>query len=221
MSNSDLTGAMLHKTDLSGSKLCGANVQGADFRLAILTNTDCTNADMTTAWFIPFRMTNPSKSPGTTVLGPTMRNEHPKGDFTSAVLGVRLVSGRHFWAARCGGSTISIAIGVATDGHNLHSDGVCCGMDGKSFGFSITSSGAMKVFSKAQATTVVRGNVKGWASQQLVGLLLNQDTSRISLYVDGIFVVECSLPKQPYFPAFSMANRGTFWSLEEGAQLQD
>ena len=63
---------------------------------------------------------------------------------------------------------------------------------------------------------VVRGTLRGYGVGQTVGLLLDQDTSHLSLYIDGQFVVQYSIPPAPYSPAFSMLN-GSEWTLVEGA----
>ena len=72
------------------------------------------------------------------------------------------------------------------------------------------------LFNEGVNVRVVRGTLRGYGVGQTVGLLLDQDTSHLSLYIDGQFVVQYSIPPAPYSPAFTMAN-GSEWTLVEGA----
>ena len=124
------------------------------------------------------------------------------------------MGGRHYWAARVNKLTHSynLFIGVTQDGHGLGNDNTWCGGDGHSVGFQ--SDGSLD--NKGVDVRVVRGTLRGYGVGQTVGLLLDQDTSHLSLYIDGQFVVQYSIPPAPYSPAFSMYH-GSEWTLVEGA----
>ena len=103
-------------------------------------------------------------------------------------------------------------IGVTQDGHGLGNDDMICGGDGHSVG--LWSGGSLH--NTGVDVRVVRGTLRGYGAGQTVGLLLDQDTSHLSLYIDGQFVVQYSIPPAPYSPAFTML-RGSEWTLVEGA----
>jgi hypothetical protein len=158
-------------------------------------------------------MHNPTLNPSARISGNTMTTSR-NGVYANIVIGMRLVGGRHYWAARVNKLTDSwrLIIGVTQDGHGLGNDDTYCGGDGHSVGFC--SDG--KWDKEAIDVRVVRGTLRGYGVGQTVGLLLDQDTSHLSLYIDGQFVVQYSIPPAPYSPAFSMAN-GSEWTLVEGA----
>ena len=158
-------------------------------------------------------MHNPTRSRSARISGNTMTTSRD-GVWASVGIGMRLVGGRHYWAARVNKLTSShcLLIGVTQDGHGLGNDGTYCGGDGHSVGFCPDGD----LDHQGVDVRVVRGTLRGYGVGQTVGLLLDQDTSHLSLYIDGQFVVQYSIPPAPYSPAFSMVN-GSEWTLVEGA----
>ncbi len=211
LSNSNLSNANLTNTTLTNANLYGSNLTNAMTSGVNMIGANITNVTGRTTGTIT--MHNPTLSPSARISGNTMttsRNDR----WASVVIGMRLVGGRHYWAARVNKLTgiYRLFIGVRQDGHGLRNDNTCCGEDGHSVG--LRSDGSLN--SERVGVRVVRGTLRGYGVGQTVGLLLDQDSSHLSLYIDGQFVVQYSIPPAPYSPAFSMYQESE-WTLVKGA----
>ena len=212
----DLSNANLTNTNLTNANLCGSNLTNAMTSGVNMIGANTTNVTGRTTGTIT--MHNPTLSPSARISGNTMTTS--RDGWASVVIGMRLVGGRHYWAARVNKLTGSdyLFIGVTQDGHGLGNDDTYCGGDGHSVGFWSNSS----LVNEGVDVRVVRGTLRGYrvgqyGVGQTVGLLLDQDTSHLSLYIDGQFVVQYSIPPAPYSPAFGTYSRGSEWTLVEGA----
>jgi hypothetical protein len=215
LTNTNLTNANLTNTNLTNANLCGSNLTNAMTSGVKMIGANFTNV---TGYTGTITMHNPTLSPSARISGNTMTTSC-YGVWASVVIGMRLVGGRHYWAARVNKLTNShcLRIGVTQDGHRLGNNDTRCGGDGHSVGFQSNNSLCNEGdFNSGVDVRVVRGTLRGYGVGQTVGLLLDQDTSHLSLYIDGQFVVQYSIPPAPYSPAFSMYN-GSEWTLVEGA----
>eukprot|EP00300_Choanocystis_sp_HF-7_P004994 c13819_g1_i1.p1 GENE.c13819_g1_i1~~c13819_g1_i1.p1 ORF type:complete len:355 (+),score=69.57 c13819_g1_i1:39-1103(+) len=164
-------------------------------------------------------------SPGARVHGAVISCMVPNA-LTTVVLNFRISTGRHYWAARweSAGAILweggeEAYVGVVSDPTRcVLSNDAGIGVDDSCEGYSM----AGEIQNARKVVRISHETHRRVRVGSVVGVLLDQDQSRLAIYVDGVFDVEFEIERRcGYYPAFTMGHEGCCWTLLEDPEIPE